>query len=178
MYEFILACCRRALSHVYHPPPTASTAQYSTVQSTRATSSKARTRPSERDNAGKQTELARASMSSSIYTARCVLKTNEEIKICSANKNMLAWWCDARRVCPYIRARVASCVGCAAWGVLRGVVLRAACTYRQTTKERTEPGFDARYIVYALTFNDGSIRSIFIYIPDIPDTSIYSARYM
>ena len=29
-------------------------------------------------------ELARASMSSSIYTARCVLKTNEEIEVCTA----------------------------------------------------------------------------------------------
>ena len=31
---------------------------------------------------------ARASMSSSIHTARCVLKTSEEIKICSAYKNI------------------------------------------------------------------------------------------
>ena len=31
-----------------------------------------------------QTELTRASLSSSVYTARCVLKTNEEIPICPA----------------------------------------------------------------------------------------------
>ena len=60
---------------------TASKARHSTAQSTR-TSSKTGTRPSERDNASKQTELAGARMSSSIYTARCVLKTNEEIEIC------------------------------------------------------------------------------------------------
>ena len=49
----------------------ASTAQHSTAHSTRS-SSKASTRRSERDNASKQTELARASMSSSIYTARSI----------------------------------------------------------------------------------------------------------
>ena len=36
------------------------------------TSTKASTRPSERDNASTQTELARASMSPGTYTARCV----------------------------------------------------------------------------------------------------------
>ena len=41
-----------------------------------AQSSKASTRRSELDNASRQTKLARASMSHSIYTARCV-KTNE-----------------------------------------------------------------------------------------------------
>ena len=55
-------------------------AQHSTAQLTR-TSSKASTRRSERDNASKLTELARASLSSIIYVARCVLKTNEEIEI-------------------------------------------------------------------------------------------------
>ena len=64
---------------------TAPQEQHSTAQST-PTSSKASTRRSERDNASKQTELARATMSSSIYTARCVLKTNEEIEICPAYK--------------------------------------------------------------------------------------------
>ena len=83
------------------PAPYRKHRKYSTAQSTRATSSKAGTRRSERDNAGKQTELARASMSSSIYIARCVLKTNEEIKICSAYKNIAGRWCDARRVCLY-----------------------------------------------------------------------------
>ena len=63
----------------------ASTAQHSTAQSTR-TSSKPSTRRSKRNNASKQTELARASMSSSIYTAPCVLKTNEEIEVCPAYK--------------------------------------------------------------------------------------------
>ena len=43
--------------------------------------SKASTCRSERDNASGQTELARASVSSSICTARCVFKTNEEIEI-------------------------------------------------------------------------------------------------
>ena len=45
------------------------------------TSSKACRFRSEHDNAIKQTELARASKSSSIYTTRCDLKTNEEIEI-------------------------------------------------------------------------------------------------
>ena len=46
----------------------------------------------------------RASMSSSTYTARSVLKTNEEIKICPAyqiqnhSQNRFSW-CDARRIC-------------------------------------------------------------------------------
>ena len=73
------------------------TARRSQPAPTRTTSSKASTRRSKRDNAGKQTELARASMSS-IYTACSVLKTNEEIEICSVYKNIW-WWCDARRVC-------------------------------------------------------------------------------
>ena len=90
----------RASSNFYYHR-TASTAQYSTAQSTRA-SSKTSTCRSERDNAGKETELARASMSSSIYTARCVFKTNKEIQICSASNNIQPTkqlrWCDARRV--------------------------------------------------------------------------------
>ena len=77
---------------------TASTAPCRTTQSTRSTVSKESTRRSERDNAGKQTELAHASMSSSTYTAHCV---NER-----SNRNLLGlqqycWWCDARRVRPY-----------------------------------------------------------------------------
>ena len=46
----------------------------------------------------KQAELANASMSSNIYTAHCVLKTNKEIKICPANmqpftKQLKLVWC-------------------------------------------------------------------------------------
>ena len=88
-YEYIRGCCHRASSDIYDHHRTTSTAQQcSRAQSTRATSSKASTLRSERDNAGKQTELARASMSSSIYTVRCVLQTNEEIEICSAYKTI------------------------------------------------------------------------------------------
>ena len=43
MYEYIRACCRRASSDIYYHC-TASTAQYSTAQSTRTTSSKTSTR--------------------------------------------------------------------------------------------------------------------------------------
>ena len=57
----------------------------STVQSTR-TSSKASTRRSERDNASRQSWLEPACCRA-FYTARCVLKTNEETKICPAYQN-------------------------------------------------------------------------------------------
>ena len=67
----MLSCCRRAST-----PHT----QHSKAQS--ALHKAASTCRSARDNASKQRELARANMSSSIYTARCVLKTNEEIEIC------------------------------------------------------------------------------------------------
>ena len=71
---------RRTNVHHQIPSTTVPQAQHSTAHSTR-TSSKESTCRSQRDNADKQTELARASMSSSIYTyiqlARCVLKTNE-----------------------------------------------------------------------------------------------------
>ena len=90
-YDYIRACCRRASDIYYYrrhrAAHTARTAQHSTAQSTR-TSSTASTRRSEGDNASKQTEVPRASMSSSIYTARCVLKTIVEIEICSAYKNV------------------------------------------------------------------------------------------
>ena len=76
-YICIRACCCRASSDIYYH--TACTAQHSTAQSTR-TSSKASTRRSDRDNASKQNELARARMSSSLHTARCVLKTNKKSK--------------------------------------------------------------------------------------------------
>ena len=63
-------------------------AQHCTAQSTR-TSSEASTLRSERDNASKQTELARAGMASSIYiTVCCVLMTNEEIQICPAYQSI------------------------------------------------------------------------------------------
>ena len=57
----------------------------------------------ERDNASKQTELTNASMSSSIYTARCVLKTNEEIEICLAkiynhSQCSSSSWCDGQEL--------------------------------------------------------------------------------
>ena len=54
-YEYIRGCCHRASSDIYDHHRTASTAstpQYSAAQSTPATSSKASTRLSERDNAG------------------------------------------------------------------------------------------------------------------------------
>ena len=67
-YEYIRGCGHRASSDIYDHHRTTSTAQECSIaQSTRATSSKASTLRSERDNAGKQTELARASMSSSVY---------------------------------------------------------------------------------------------------------------
>ena len=63
--------------------------KHSTAHHSTRTIGKASTRRSERDNADKQTELARARMLSSTYnTARCVYKTNEEIEICSAYKNI------------------------------------------------------------------------------------------
>ena len=68
----------------------------STAPQYRATSSNAIARRSERDNAGKQTELARASLSPRIYTARNVVKTKEEIEmICSAYNNIC--WCGVIR---------------------------------------------------------------------------------
>ena len=63
------------------------TASHSAIIPTQ--SSKPTTCRSERDNARKQTELARTSMSSSNYTARCALKTNEEIKICPVHQKYI-----------------------------------------------------------------------------------------
>ena len=60
-------------------------AQHSAIS--HAQSSEARTCRSKRDNARKQTELARANMSSSIYLQfRCVFKINEKIEICKAKQ--------------------------------------------------------------------------------------------
>ena len=59
------------------------TAQQNAV--TPAQISKANTCRQERDNTCKQTELTRASISSSIYTARRVLETKEEKEIYPAN---------------------------------------------------------------------------------------------
>jgi len=90
IFKICTSCCRVS---------TANTAQHGA--SSPAQSSKASTCRPERDNASKQAELARASMSSSIYTARCVLETNEEIEICPAkiyNHSQSSWsWCRARR---------------------------------------------------------------------------------
>ena len=80
------------------------TASHSAIIPTQ--SSKPTTCRSERDNARKQTELARTSMSSSNYTARCALKTNEEIKICPVHQKYIQpltkqlSWRDARRKMP------------------------------------------------------------------------------
>ena len=76
MYEHVVI---EHLSTAQH-----STARHSAISPTQ--SSEASACPSERDNASKQTELARASMSSSIHTVRCVLKTNAKIEICPAYK--------------------------------------------------------------------------------------------
>ena len=62
VYSYIRVCCRRA--------STANTARQGAISPTQ--SSKASTCRSERDNASEQIELARASLKSSIYTARCV----------------------------------------------------------------------------------------------------------
>ena len=70
----IQACCR--------PVSTANTKQQGTISP--AHHQRASTCRPKADNASKQTELARASMSSSIYTARYVLKTNRSIEICPA----------------------------------------------------------------------------------------------
>ena len=66
-----VACCRRA----------STTAQHNAIS--HAQSSEARTCRSERDNASKQTELARAAMPSSIYLPLAVFS----IEICPAKKN-------------------------------------------------------------------------------------------
>ena len=81
----IRACCHRA-SDTYYRTASRATTQHSPI------------------NPHMLTELARASMSSSIYTARCVLKTNEEIEICPAYEDVCPFtnqltWCDTRRVC-------------------------------------------------------------------------------
>ena len=58
-------------------------------------------------NASKQTELARASMSSSIYAARCVLKTNHRMRfdnVCSILK-LYTCKCDGDRM--YLLANTA-----------------------------------------------------------------------
>ena len=78
-------------------------AQHSTARSAR-TKPKASTCRLDCNNASKQTELARARMSSSIYTAREVLKRNEEIEICLFYKNiqlLTQRWCDAPRIFLY-----------------------------------------------------------------------------
>ena len=76
--------------------------KHSTAQSTRG-SSNASTCRSEGDNAGKQRELARASITSGIYTARRVLHTNQEIENSSAYKSNQPFttqlsWCDTEMV--------------------------------------------------------------------------------
>ena len=95
--------------HVVEHLPQAqhSTAQHSAFRP--AQSGKASTCRSESDNASTQTELARASMFSSIRTARSVFKTNEEIEICPAYQsiqhltNQLSRG-DARRTCLYFQS--------------------------------------------------------------------------
>ena len=60
-----------------------------------AHSSIASTRRSQRNNASKRTELARASASSSIYTDRCALQTNREIEPFPAYDNIQPLSCLA-----------------------------------------------------------------------------------
>ena len=91
------ACYRRASDIYYYHHRTASTAitaQYSTAQSTRATI-KASTPRSERDNAGKQTELARASMSSSIQLTVFSKRTKKSKS--PPSTKILRVWCYSRR---------------------------------------------------------------------------------
>ena len=81
-------------------------AQHSAISSP-SQSGKASTCRSERDNASRQTELARASMSSSIYAARCVLKTNHRMRfdnVCSILK-LYTCKCDGDRM--YLLANTA-----------------------------------------------------------------------
>ena len=93
------ACHRRVSS--------ANTAQQSSISPTQ--SSKASTCRPERDNASKEIELAIASMSSTIYTACYILKTNEEIEVRLAkiyNHSQGSWsWCDARRTRLYFQSQ-------------------------------------------------------------------------
>ena len=78
------------LSSVYHT-------KHSTAQRNQpCTRQRSSTYRSDCDNESKQTELARASMSSRASTAYCVLKTNEEIEICPARKHI--------PVLPYVQA--------------------------------------------------------------------------
>ena len=82
-------------SRAQHSAAHHSTAQQSTAQHSTANPHKQQTKYSR----FKKAELARASMWSSICTARCVLKTNEEIKICPADKCFQPFtkqlsWCD------------------------------------------------------------------------------------
>ena len=116
--QTIRARYRRASDIYYHhhTTSTATTAQHSTAQrsqparqaanqvragqaqSTRATSSRSSTRWSGRDNPGKQTDLARASMSSSIQPA---VLSNRTKKSKSAPSTKYCW-CGVmrdRRVC-------------------------------------------------------------------------------
>ena len=80
MYEHVV------VEHIHlraqHSTPQHSTAQHSA--NSPAQSSTPSTCRSERGNASKHTELARASVVDHIYTARCVLKTNQEINFCLA----------------------------------------------------------------------------------------------
>ena len=81
IYMYRRACCRRE--------STASTSHHSTAQPiSPAQSSKASTCRAECDNAIRQTNLSRASMSSRIYIARSV-NTNEDIQICSTYKHII-----------------------------------------------------------------------------------------
>ena len=96
----LIVRCHRASTTV--PQAQHSTAQHSSAINP-AQSSKPSTCRSECDNASEHRELARPSMSLSIYTARCVLKTNEEIEICLAQKNILPLtkqlsWCGAPNI--------------------------------------------------------------------------------
>ena len=79
-----------------------STEQHSAISPAR--SRKPSTCRSDRDNASKQTGLAKAGTSSSIFAPRCVLKAGQEIEIGPAYNNMEALkkqlrWRDARRIC-------------------------------------------------------------------------------
>ena len=93
-------------------------AQHSKAQRNQpAQEAKASTRRSERDNASKQTELARASMSSSIYTARCVLRNERRnrnlpgLRKYTFTKEQLSW-CDVACTLLFLSALSTSSMQC------------------------------------------------------------------
>lgn len=89
--SFSIFCFCEAYSYTYEHAAFKHLQQAQDSATSPARSRNTTTCQPERDNASRQTDLARASMSSRIYTARCILKTNEEIELCPTYNSCLAW---------------------------------------------------------------------------------------